>query len=85
MTCYSESEIAVVALYCIRKRPGICTTELIEETRRIMQPNGEDLTILKDRSDDKFSQKVRNLKCHDTLKDSVYTIGEKNCQWFPKP
>ena len=32
-----------------------------------MKPNGEDKIILINRTDDKFSQKVRNLKSHKTL------------------
>ena len=82
MSCYSEDEIAQVALEVIRRNPGIRTSELIEETRKIMKPDGEDLEILDGRNDDKFSQKVRNLKSHNTIADKVYTVGEKNRQWF---
>ena len=35
--------------------------------RRQLKPTGDDLEILAGRNDDKFSQKVRNLKSHDTL------------------
>ncbi|MDE7266553.1 MAG: hypothetical protein K2N89_03715 [Lachnospiraceae bacterium] len=82
MSCYSEDEIAQVALEVIRRNPGIRTSELIKETRKIMKPDGEDLEILDGRNDDKFSQKVRNLKSHNTIADKVYTVGEKNRQWF---
>ena len=82
MSCYSEDEIAQVALEVICRNPGIRTSELIDEARRIMKPDGEDLEILEGRNDDKFSQKVRNLKSHDTIADQVYTIGERNRQWF---
>ena len=34
-----------------------------------MIPSGEDLERLSNRSDDKFSQKVRNLKSHKTLEN----------------
>ena len=37
---------------------GIATTELLSELREVLRPSG---------GDDKFSQKVRNLKSHDTL------------------
>lgn len=37
-----------------------------------MKPSGEDLDILNGRSDDKFSQKVRNLKAHDTFESLGY-------------
>lgn len=83
MSCYSEGEIAVVALKIIRKRPGIHTSELIDACRAAMKPSGEDLEILDDRGDDKFSQKVRNLKSHDSLQGQVRTVGERNRQWYP--
>ena len=84
MSCYSESEIAEVVLDIIRNKPGIRTSELIREARRIMKPSGEDLEILDNRTDDKFSQKVRNIKSHDSIAHLVYTVGERNRQWFLK-
>lgn len=82
MSSYSEDQIAKVAVKIIGNNRGIRTSELIDEARRIMKPDGEDLEILEGRNDDKFSQKVRNLKSHDTIADRVYTIGERNRQWF---
>ena len=82
MSCYSESEIVEVALEIISDNPGIRTSELIAEARKRMHPTGEDLEILDNRNDDKFSQKVRNIKSHDTIADKVYTVGEKNRQWY---
>jgi len=84
MSSYSEDQIAKVALKIIENNKGIRTSELIDEARRIMKPDGEDLEILDGRNDDKFSQKVRNLKSHDTIADQVYTKGERNRQWFLK-
>ena len=55
MSCYSEAEIAEVVIDIIRNNPGIRTSEMISEARRIMEPSGEDLQILQDRNDDKFS------------------------------
>jgi len=49
-----------------------------------MKPSGEDLEILHDRNDDKFSQKVRNIKSHDTIAHLVYTVGDRNRQWYLK-
>lgn len=46
---------------------AITTTDLIAKLTTIMKPTGEDLDILKDRNDTKFSQKVRNLKSHNTM------------------
>ena len=39
----------------------------MRELRHLLHPTGEDLEILVGRNDDKFSQKVRNLKSHNTL------------------
>lgn len=82
MSCYSEEEIIPVVVGLIRNKPGIRTSELISGARNIMTPTGEDLEILNNRNDDKFSQKVRNIKSHDSIKDSVYTVGERNRQWY---
>lgn len=82
MSNYTEDQIADVAITIIRDNPGIRTSGLIYEARRIMRPDGEDLEILEGRNDDKFSQKVRNLKSHDTIADRVRTVGERNRQWF---
>ncbi len=83
MSCYTESQIAQVALDIIRRNPGIRTSELIEQVRARMRPDGEDLEILNDRNDDKFSQKVRNLKSHDSIAGLVRTQGERNRRWYP--
>ena len=84
MSNFSEDEIARVAIDIIRNNPGIRTSGLIDEARRIMRPDGQDLDILSDRNDDKFSQKVRNIKSHDTIADKVDTVGERNRQWYLK-
>lgn len=81
ISCYSENEIAPIALDVIRTHPGIRTSELIDELRMIMKPSGEDLVILDNRNDDKFSQKVRNIKSHDTIADQVFTVGDVNRRW----
>lgn len=68
MAVYSETDLVVPALELIAARPdGITTSELQSELRASLRPSGDDLTLLDGRSDDKFSQKVRNLKSHDTL------------------
>ena len=48
------------------------TTDLLNELRRLLNPSGDDLLILEGRNDDRFSQKVRNLKSHDTLVKSGF-------------
>ncbi|CCY20834.1 hnh endonuclease [Eubacterium sp. CAG:786] len=84
MSCYSEDQIVLVVLEIIKDQPGIRTSELIDEARRIMKPSGEDLEILDNRNDDKFSQKVRNIKSHDTIESLVRTEGERNRRWYLK-
>lgn len=84
MSCYSENEIADVVIGIIRDNPGIRTSEMIDEARRIMKPSGEDKEILDNRNDDKFSQKVRNIKSHDSIADKVRTEGERNRKWYLK-
>lgn len=84
MSCFTESEIATVVLGIIESNPGIRTSELIAEARRIMKPTGEDLEILDQRNDDKFSQKVRNIKSHDSIAHLVRTEGERDRRWYMK-
>ena len=84
MSCYSENEIADVVIGIIRDNPGIRTSEMIDEARRIMKPSGEDKEILDNRNDDKFSQTVRNIKSHDSIADKVRTEGERNRKWYLK-
>ncbi len=68
MPTYSESDLVIPALETIAAHPdGIETSELLSLLRRKLKPTGEDLEILANRHDDKFSQKVRNLKSHGTL------------------
>ncbi len=43
------------------------TSELVGLLRDLLHPSGEDSAILAGRNDDHFSQKVRNLKAHNTL------------------
>ena len=68
MPTYSESDLIIPALAIIAAHPqGVATTELSKQLRTQLRPSGDDLTILSGRHDDKFSQKVRNLKSHETL------------------
>ena len=64
----TETELILPSLYLMSLNGGMITTsELIKKLRDIMKPTGEDLQILSGRNDDKFSQKVRNLRAHDTF------------------
>lgn len=67
MTRIRENDLILPALYIINRQPGITTSELIIELRSIFNPTGEDAEMLQGRSDDKFSQIVRNLVSHHTL------------------
>ena len=74
MSNFTESELVPAAIKIILKETnGIETKDLIIELRNLMVPSGEDLEILPNRSDDKFSQKVRNLKSHKTLENKGYS------------
>lgn len=78
----SETELILPGLLfmSLNEDGGITTTELIKKLRWYMNPSGEDLKILSGRSDDKFSQKVRNLKAHRTFERYGYAAysDEKN-------
>ena len=68
MPVYSESDLVVPAVAIIAQYPdGIDTTDLLRRLHVELKPSDDDLTILANRNDDKFSQKVRNLKSHETL------------------
>ena len=67
-----ENELVLPSLFLMEVSEGhITTEELIPKLRKIMKPSGEDLDILANRTDDKFSQKVRNLKAHNTFERLV--------------
>jgi len=69
----TETELILPSLYLMSLNGGrITTSELIQKLRDIMKPTGEDLQILTGRADDKFSQKVRNLKAHSTFERFGY-------------
>ena len=80
MTRISENQLILPALFLISlsQEKSITTSELIPQLRELLKPKGEDLKILSGRNDDKFSQKVRNLKSHKTLERynfAKYTNG----------
>jgi len=68
MAEYSEPELVIPALQFIRNNPnGVTTTEMIGNLTDALHPSGHDMDILRGRNDTHFSQKVRNLKSHNTL------------------
>ncbi len=68
MAVYSEADLVVPALEEICQHPdGITTSDLQIALRRALRPSGEDLFLLANRGDDRYSQKDRNLKSHRAL------------------
>jgi len=70
----SEGDLILPALWCLANSENeyLSTSELMDLLRKILKPTGEDLELLSGREDDKFSQKVRNLKSHGTLEKPGY-------------
>lgn len=64
MSEYTENQLRSAAVTIIDEFGQINTAELKAELRNRLQPSGRDLDILENRSDDRFSQKVRNLVSH---------------------
>lgn len=72
----SEAQLFKPALQIIADHQnGITTSQLIRQLGIVMKPAGEDLHILKDRNDVKFTQKVRNLISHRYSKNSIIKNG----------
>ena len=65
----TEAELILPALYLmtLKENHSISTTDLINQLTDIMKPNDADRAIIANRNDSYFSQKVRNLKSHNTL------------------
>jgi uncharacterized protein with ParB-like and HNH nuclease domain/DNA-binding PadR family transcriptional regulator len=80
MVRITENELILPSLYLmmLSETKGLTTTDLIAKLRDWLKPSGEDLEILAGRSDDKFSQKVRNLKSHRTFERYGYAKYEGN-------
>jgi hypothetical protein len=74
----SERDLILPALWCINLNSGhpTSTTQLQSLLRELLHPVGEDLIILERRRDDRFSQKVRNLRSHQTLEGLGFAIYE---------
>lgn len=65
---YTEGELVIPALEILQENPqGVDMSFLITELTLRLSPEGKDVEILTGRNDTYFSQKVRNLKSHDTL------------------
>lgn len=82
----SERDLILPALWCMAEifEKPITTTQLQKSLRELIKPTGEDLNILAGRNDDKFSQKVRNLRSHETLESlgfAHYRSEGRNGVW----
>jgi len=65
---YTESDLIIPALQFFKENPqGVTTSQLIKHLEKVLKPSGHDMDILAGRKDTHFSQKVRNLKSHDTF------------------
>lgn len=65
---YTESDLIIPALQFFKENPdGATTSQLIKHLEKVLKPSEHDMDILAGRKDTYFSQKVRNLKSHDTL------------------
>lgn len=65
---YSEPDLVIPALWVLNcSNAPVTTSSLIAALTRYLKPTGHDAAIISGRNDTYFSQKVRNLKSHDTL------------------
>ena len=72
----SESELVLPSLFLmLQNRGSITTSQLIDDLTELMKPVGADAQILPNRTDTYFSQKVRNLKSHDSLVRRGYAVN----------
>lgn len=73
MAIITESQLILPTLHLMSREGGfIKTSDLITKLTAVMHPTGIDAEILDGRNDSHFSQKVRNLKSHDTLVKQGY-------------
>lgn len=83
---YSENDLIFPSLQLLDEaKHGLSTTRLIEELRGLLKPTGQDLELNKWRKDDKFSQKVRNLKSHNTLTKKGLVVYMRGGYWSITP
>jgi len=92
MARITENQLVLPSLFLMSLSPSksLSTSELIPKLRELLKPAGEDLEILSGRKDDKFSQKVRNLKAHDTFEKyglakyegGIFKITEKGLEYL---
>jgi len=71
MSRIKEEQLILPSLYLMENSPNktISITELKNNLIAIFKPTGEDAELAKGRKDSNFSQKVRNLKSHNTFEN----------------
>ncbi len=75
---YTESDLIAPALRFMKQNPnGVTTSDLIKHLIDVLKPSGHDKEIIPGRKDSYFSQKVRNLKSHNTLEKHNWAEYEK--------
>jgi predicted HNH restriction endonuclease len=83
---YSENDLIFPALQLLNEAPhGLTTTKLIQLLTEKLQPTGHDAEIIKGRKDTYFSQKVRNLKSHNTLEKKGLVVYMNGGYWSITP
>lgn len=73
----TEEQVREAALCALARVPGgfITTEDLISILEGALRPTGDDAKILDNRSDTRFSQKVRNLVSHRNQSTSLESRG----------
>lgn len=76
---YSESHLIIPALILLYENPAgiITTSKMIPKLEKMLLPRGHDAQVIPGRQDTYFSQKVRNLKSHNTLTNKGLAIYKK--------
>lgn len=81
MARITERELILPALYVMNAKDNgeIATSDLIKDLEELIEIDEEDKGIIQGRNDSYFTQKVRNLKSHNTLVKkgfATYTNGK---------
>ncbi len=80
-TNYSENELVLPALLILEEKKETKTSELIKKLNELLQPMGHDAHLIPGRQDTYFSQKVRNLKSHNTLQRQKLANYRNDGSW----
>jgi len=69
----TEAQLRIPALQIMAKSKSgfVPTSTMIGELEELFKPEGKDATIIADRSDTHFSQKVRNMVSHRSSSQSL--------------